>query len=51
MEDKTLVCKDCGCEFAFTAGEQEFYNARGYEAPKRCSTCRKNSKANRNNDN
>ena len=23
--DKTLVCKDCGNEFVFTAGEQEFY--------------------------
>ena len=24
-EDKTLVCKECGQEFVFTAGEQEFY--------------------------
>ena len=24
-EDKTLVCRDCGAEFVFTAGEQEFY--------------------------
>ncbi|HBD30050.1 MAG TPA: zinc-binding protein, partial [Oscillibacter sp.] len=24
-EDKTLVCKECGKEFVFTAGEQEFY--------------------------
>jgi hypothetical protein len=24
-EDKTLTCKDCGAEFIFTAGEQEFY--------------------------
>ena len=23
-EDKTLVCKECGQEFVFTAGEQEF---------------------------
>ena len=22
-EDKTLVCKECGKEFVFTAGEQE----------------------------
>ena len=28
-EDKTLVCKDCGAEFVFTAGEQEFYASRG----------------------
>ena len=24
-EDKTLTCKECGAEFVFTAGEQEFY--------------------------
>lgn len=24
-EDKILVCKDCGSEFTFTAGEQEFF--------------------------
>ncbi|MBE6751996.1 MAG: zinc-binding protein, partial [Ruminococcaceae bacterium] len=24
-EDKTLICKECGKEFTFTAGEQEFY--------------------------
>jgi CxxC-x17-CxxC domain-containing protein len=40
-EDKTLVCKDCGNEFIFTAGEQEFYAERGYEnEPKRCKSCR-----------
>ena len=26
-EDKTLVCKECGQEFVFTAGEQEVYAA------------------------
>ena len=30
-EDKTLVCKDCGAEFVFTAGEQEFYASRGFQ--------------------
>ena len=25
FEDKTLKCKECGAEFVFTAGEQEFY--------------------------
>ena len=29
-EDKTLVCKECGKEFVFTAGEQEFYAEKGY---------------------
>ena len=30
-EDKTLVCKDCGAEFVFTAGEQEFYAEKGFQ--------------------
>ena len=40
-EDKTLVCKDCGAEFVFTAGEQEFYAEKGFEnEPSRCKDCR-----------
>ena len=36
-EDKTLVCKDCGAEFVFTAGEQEFYAEKGFQnEPTRC---------------
>lgn len=42
MEDKTLVCVDCGEEFVFTVGEQEFYKEKGFENdPKRCQKCRK----------
>lgn len=26
--DETLVCKECGNEFVFTAGEQAFYKER-----------------------
>ena len=32
-EDNILVCKECGNEFTFTAGEQEFY-------AERCKACR-----------
>ena len=40
-EDKTLKCKDCGSEFVFTAGEQEFYAERGFQnEPQRCKACR-----------
>ena len=40
-EDKTLVCKDCGKEFVFTAGEQAFYAERGFQnEPKACKECR-----------
>ena len=28
-EDKTIICKECGKEFTFTAGEQEFYAEKG----------------------
>ncbi len=45
-EDKTLVCKECGAEFVFTAGEQEFYAEKGFvNEPQRCKTCRDNRKA------
>lgn len=41
-EDKTLVCEDCGKEFTFSAGEQEFYAQKGLvNIPKRCPDCRK----------
>ena len=30
MQDKTIVCKDCGKEFVFTVGEQEFYKEKGF---------------------
>jgi CxxC-x17-CxxC domain-containing protein len=40
-EDKTLVCKECGNEFVFTAGEQEFYAEKGFvNEPQRCKSCR-----------
>ena len=40
-EDKTLICKECGEEFVFTAGEQEFYEAKGFvNEPQRCKACR-----------
>ena len=46
FEDKTLVCKDCGKEFTFTAGEQEFYEEKGFKnEPTRCPECRKARKA------
>jgi CxxC-x17-CxxC domain-containing protein len=38
--DKTLVCVDCGLEFPFSAADQEFHAARGYQDPKRCPNCR-----------
>lgn len=40
-EDITLTCKECGKSFQFTAGEQEFYAAKGFSNhPLRCKECR-----------
>lgn len=47
-EDKTLVCRECGREFSFTASEQEFYAQKGYtNEPGRCPECRAARKAQR----
>lgn len=41
FEDKSLQCADCGATFVFTAGEQEFFQSKGYtNVPKRCTPCR-----------
>ena len=41
-----MTCRDCGSEFVWTAGEQEFYQARGLtNQPGRCPACRQARKA------
>lgn len=41
VEDKTLTCKDCGSNFAFTAREQAFFAEKGFQnEPQRCKDCR-----------
>ena len=46
FKDKTIVCKECGTEFVFTAGEQSFYKEKGIEnEPKGCKACRDRIKA------
>lgn len=48
--DKTLKCRDCGAEFTFTAGEQQFYAEKGFtNEPVRCKACRDARKAERRN--
>ncbi|MPM64923.1 hypothetical protein SDC9_111814 [bioreactor metagenome] len=43
--DKTITCKDCGQEFVFTAGEQDFFAEKGFtNEPQRCPTCRRSRK-------
>ncbi len=39
--DKTIICRDCGKPFTFTAGAQAFYAEKGFTcAPTRCPPCR-----------
>jgi CxxC-x17-CxxC domain-containing protein len=41
FQDETLTCRDCGRDFVFTSGEQEFYQSRGLmNKPGRCPECR-----------
>jgi ssDNA-binding Zn-finger/Zn-ribbon topoisomerase 1 len=40
--DRIYTCRDCGQEFVFTAGEQEFYSQKGFlNDPVRCPDCRR----------
>lgn len=45
-QDIKIVCKDCGQEFLFTVGEQNFYEEKGLtNQPVRCKECRAKKKA------
>jgi DNA replicative helicase MCM subunit Mcm2 (Cdc46/Mcm family) len=39
-KDKVIICKDCGKEFVFTAGEQEFFASKDFSDPVRCKSCK-----------
>jgi CxxC-x17-CxxC domain-containing protein len=48
--DEMLNCVDCGRQFAFTAGEQQFYASKGFQnKPNRCPDCRSARKQMRSN--
>lgn len=38
--DKNITCMDCRTPFVFDAGEQAFFQSKGYTDPKRCQKCR-----------
>lgn len=41
-----LNCVDCGRQFVFSAGEQRFYEQKGFQnKPNRCPDCRQARKA------
>ena len=48
FKDRVITCKQCGAEFTFTAGEQEFYAEKGLtNEPQRCKDCRDSMKRDR----
>lgn len=47
-EDKVLICRDCGTDFIFSAGEQAFYAEKGLaNEPTHCRDCRRRRKQQR----
>ena len=41
FQDRNLKCVDCGTEFVFTSGEQQFYHDKEFRnEPKRCKACK-----------
>lgn len=50
LENKVLICKDCGASFDFTVRDQQFYAEKGFEnEPQRCRDCRNARKTQRTN--
>jgi CxxC-x17-CxxC domain-containing protein len=48
VENKVLICKDCGAQFDFTVRDQQFYVEKGFEnEPQRCRDCRNARKSQR----
>lgn len=41
LKRKLLECKDCGCGFEYSVGEQKFFLKKGWKEPVRCPQCRK----------
>ncbi|MDQ3252432.1 MAG: zinc-ribbon domain-containing protein [Acidobacteriota bacterium] len=48
FEDRTLKCVDCGEDFTWAAGEQDYFREKGLtNDPKRCQECRQANKQRR----
>ena len=46
--NETIKCIECGEDFAFTEGEQKYYEEKGFLPPKRCKKCRDKRKLEKN---
>lgn len=39
--DRDVLCVDCGAKFVFSAGEQQFFQEKGFShVPKHCKLCK-----------
>lgn len=45
MENRQINCIVCGTEFTFTVEEQEFFQSKGFQEPRKCKPCRQAAKA------
>jgi Probable zinc-ribbon domain len=41
MQEKRIICNQCGNPFVFTVSEQQRITSLGFDAPKRCGECRR----------
>jgi len=49
LEDKSVICIDCGATFIFGKGEQRYFLEKELIYPKRCRSCRLLRKLSTNN--
>lgn len=47
MTTMDITCTVCGESFYFTEEEQEFYQSKGFQPPRKCKPCRDAAKQNR----
>ena len=51
MANELKVCVDCGNEFEFSEKDQAFFKEKGFVPPKRCKTCAKRKRLQRQQEN
>lgn len=47
LTERQIQCQACGTDFTFTVEEQEFYQEKGFQEPKKCKPCRAAAKQSR----
>ncbi len=40
LTEKQIQCSSCGSDFTFSVEEQEFYQSKGFQEPRKCKPCR-----------